>query len=97
MQRILYSLIKPVFPEARVEVSNDTGFSTVRYDILIEKYPIIVEVKCTRSSMTERSLTEEIRWDIYHYKYKNIFFLYTTKKKLLKIKRLSKMLIIQVP
>ncbi|WP_160690068.1 hypothetical protein [Clostridium sp. C2-6-12] len=86
VQRILYSLIKPVFPEARVEVSNDTGFSTVRYDIFIEKYSIIIEVKCTRASMTERSLTEEIGSDIYHYKYNNIFFFIYDKEKIIKNK-----------
>ncbi|AJG96773.1 hypothetical protein LF65_00082 [Clostridium beijerinckii] len=86
VQRILYSLIKPVFPEARVEVSNDTGFSTVRYDIFIEKYSIIIEVKCTRVSMTERSLTEEIGADIYHYEYSNIFFFIYDKEKIIKNK-----------
>lgn len=86
VQRILYSLIKPVFPEARVEVSNDTGFSTVRYDIFIEKYSIIIEVKCTRASMTERSLTEEIGSDIYHYKYNNIFFFIYDREKIVKNK-----------
>ena len=86
MQRILYSLIKPVFPEARVEVSNDTGCSTVRYDIFIENYSIIIEVKCTRESMTERSLTEEIGSDIYHYKYRNIFFFIYDKEKIIKNK-----------
>jgi hypothetical protein len=86
VQRILYSLIKPVFPEGRVEVSNDTGVSTVRYDIFIEKYSIIIEVKCTRSSMTERNLTEEIGSDIYHYKYSNIFFFIYDKEKIIKNK-----------
>lgn len=86
VQRILYSLIKPIFPQARVEVSNDTGFSTVRYDILIEKYSIIIEVKCTRASMKERSLTEEIGSDIYHYKYNNIFFFIYDKEKVIKNK-----------
>lgn len=86
VQRILYSLIKPVFPEARIEVSNDTGFSTVRYDIFIEKYSIIIEVKCTRSSMTERSLTEEIGSDAYHYQYNNIFFFIYDKEKIIKNK-----------
>lgn len=86
VQRILYSLIKPIFPEARVEVSNDTGFSTVRYDIFIEKYSIIIEVKCTRTSMTERSLTEEVGSDIFHYQYSNIFFFIYDKEKIIKNK-----------
>jgi len=86
VQRILYSLIKPIFPEARVEVSNDTGFSTVRYDVFIEMYSIIIEVKCTRKSMTERSLTEEIGSDIVHYQYSNIFFFIYDKEKIIKNK-----------
>lgn len=86
VQRILYSLIKPIFPEARVEVPNDTGFSMVRYDIFIEKYSIIIEVKCTRASMTERSLTEEIGSDAYHYQYNHIFFFIYDKEKIIKNK-----------
>ncbi len=86
VQRIVYSLIKRIFPEARVEVSNDTGFSMVRYDVVIEKYSVIIEVKCTRASMTERSLTEEIGSDIYHYKYNNIFFFIYDKEKIIKNK-----------
>lgn len=84
VQRILYSLIKPIFPEARVEVSNDTGFSTIRYDIFIEKFSIVIEVKCSRTSMTERGLTEEIGSDIFHYKYTNIFFFIYDKEKIIK-------------
>lgn len=86
VQRILYSLIKPIFPETRVEVSNDTGFSTIRYDIFLERYSIVIEVKCTRKSMTERSLTEELGSDIYHYKYSNIFFFIYDKEKIIKNK-----------
>ncbi|WP_158407995.1 hypothetical protein [Clostridium scatologenes] len=66
---MLYSLIKPIFPEARLEVSNDTGFSTIRYDILIENLSSIIEAKCSRKSMTQKSLIEEIGSDIVHYKY----------------------------
>lgn len=84
VQRILYSLIKPVFPSARVEVSNDTGFSTIRYDIFIEKFSIVVEVKCSRESMNVKRLTEEIGSDIFHYKYNNIFFFVYDKEKIIK-------------
>ncbi len=48
VQRILYALIKPIFPLARVEVSDNTGYSMIRYDIIIEQYNMIIEVKCTR-------------------------------------------------
>lgn len=74
VQRILYSIIKPIFPEARLEVSNDTGYGTIRYDIIIEKHQIIIEVKCTRDSMSEKKLTEELGSDAFHYKYNNLFF-----------------------
>lgn len=84
VQRILYSIIKPIFPEARLEVQNDTGFGAVRYDIIIEKFSIIVEVKCSRKSMTERTLTEEIGSDIVHYKGENIFFFIYDKEKIIK-------------
>lgn len=84
VQRILYSLIKPIFPSARVEVSNDTGFSTIRYDIFIEDYSTVIEVKCSRTSMTEKKLTEEIGSDIFHYKYNNIFFFVYDKEKIIK-------------
>lgn len=84
VQRILYSLIKPVFPNARTEVSNDTGFSTMRYDISIDEFSIVIEVKCSRKSMTEKKLTEEIGSDIFHYKYKNIFFFIYDKEKIIK-------------
>ena len=86
VQRILYSLIKPIFPEVRVEVFDDAGCVTIRYDMFIEKYSIVIEVKCSRKSMTERSLTEEIGSDIYHYKYRNIFFFVYDKEKINKNK-----------
>lgn len=83
VQRILYSLLKPIFPEARVEVYDDAGFLGIRYDIIIEKFSIVIEVKCSRNSMTERNLSEEIGADIYHYKYLNIFFFVYDKDKII--------------
>lgn len=84
VQRMLYSLIKPIFPEARTEVPDDAGFSGVRYDIFIERLSAIIEVKCSRGSMTEKSLSEEIGSDILHYKYNNIFFFIYDKEKIIK-------------
>lgn len=83
VQRILYSLIKPVFPEARVEVVDDTGVSSIRYDIIIERLSLVIEVKCSRSSMNQRSLTEEIGSDIFHYKHNNLFFFIYDKEKII--------------
>lgn len=86
VQRILYSLIKPIFPEARLEVSDDTGYGTIRYDIIIEKYNIAIEVKCSRNSMTERDLSEELGSDAFHYNYSNIFFFIYDRYKIVKNK-----------
>lgn len=83
VQRILYSIIRPVFPEARLEVVDDAGYGSVRYDIVLEKYDIIVEVKCTRPSMTERKLTEELGADGFHYKCNDLFIFIYDKVKLI--------------
>jgi hypothetical protein len=86
VQRILYSIVKPIFPEARLEVSDDAGYGTIRYDIIIEKYNVAIEVKCSRPSMTERLLREELGSDAFHYKYSNIFFFLYDKDKIVKNK-----------
>ncbi len=86
VQRILYSIIKPIFPEARLEVCDDTGYGTIRYDIIIEKYNVVIEVKCSRASMSERMLSEELGSDAFHYKYSNIFFFIYDKEKIVKNK-----------
>jgi hypothetical protein len=66
VQRMLYSLIRPIFPEARVEVSNDGGYKGYRFDIFIDSYEMVIEVKCSRQNMAERKLTEEIGSDAFH-------------------------------
>ncbi|MBE1556701.1 hypothetical protein [Sporosarcina limicola] len=83
VQRILYSLVKPVFPEARLEVTDDTGYGSIRYDIIIDKYNTVIEVKCSRASMTKKKLTEEVASDAFHYKYANIFFFLYDKHKII--------------
>ena len=83
VQRILFSLLRPVFPLARVEVCSDGGYSGTRFDILIDEYDIVIEVKCTRQSMGERTLTEEVGADIYHYDRKHIMFLIFDKEKII--------------
>ncbi|MCB2300073.1 PD-(D/E)XK nuclease domain-containing protein [Clostridium tagluense] len=74
VQRILFSLIKPIFTDAKMEVVEATGSTTVRYDIDIESCSTTIEVKCSRKSMTERSLNEEMGSDSFHYNRKNIIF-----------------------
>ncbi len=81
VQRILYSLIKPLFPEARLEVTVDAGYRPVRYDIFIDEYDLAIEVKCTRANMTERTLNEELGSDSFHYKVEHLFlFIYDDKR-----------------
>lgn len=84
VQRILYSLINPIFPNARLEVVGDTGYNSVRYDITLDEYEIIIEVKCTRPSMTERSLREELGADSFHYKADHLFLFIFDKVGLIK-------------
>lgn len=84
VQRILYSIIVTVFPLARLEVSEDAGYSSVRYDIILDEYDAVIETKCTRESMSERVLTEELGSDIFHYKTKNLFFFIYDKEKIIK-------------
>lgn len=86
VQRILYSILKPIFPEARLEVSEDDGYGTVRYDIFLNNYSMVIEVKCTRPSLTEKKLKEELGSDIYHYKQKYIFFFIYDKEEKIKNK-----------
>lgn len=83
VQRILFSLIRPIFPLARVEVCSDGGYSGTRFDILLDEYNLVIEVKCTRPSMKERDLTEEIGSDIYHYDRKHIMFFIFDKQRII--------------
>ncbi|GKV65206.1 MULTISPECIES: hypothetical protein [unclassified Sporosarcina] len=84
VQRILYALIRPIFPEARLEAVDDAGYNSVRYDIVIAEYDIVIEVKCTRENMTERKLTEELGSDSFHYKANHLFLFVFDRVKLIK-------------
>lgn len=83
VQRILYSLIRPIFPETRLEKVDDAGYAYVRYDIVIEKYKIIIEVKCTRPSMRKRNLAEELGSDSFHYEGDYLFMFVYDKEKII--------------
>ncbi|MEK3761162.1 hypothetical protein MKZ07_22390 [Paenibacillus sp. FSL P4-0338] len=83
VQRLLYSLLRPIFPEARVEVPTDGGYKGYRFDIFIDSYETVIEVKCTRPNMSERKLTEEIGSDAYHYPKKHIYFFIYDKAKII--------------
>ena len=83
VQRILFSLIKPIFPNAEIEVIEETNCSTVRYDIDIESCNTTIEVKCTRPSMSERTLNEEMGSDSFHYRRKHILFFVYDKESII--------------
>lgn len=73
VQYLLYAYLKPLYPMARAEVNEDTGYSTVRTDILLDSENTI-EVKCTRKGMVLKKLVEEIEADMVHYSAKSIYF-----------------------
>lgn len=80
VQYLLYAYLKPLYPMARLEVNEDTGYGTVRTDIWINSDNVI-EIKCTRKGMPLKKLIEEIEADMVHYSAKCIcFFLYDKEK-----------------
>ncbi|TKH45853.1 hypothetical protein C1I60_05240 [Paenibacillus terrae] len=82
VQRMLFSLIRPIFPEARVEISDDGGYKSVRYDIYLREYETVIEVKCSRPKMSERELTEQLGSDAFHYREKYVYFFIYDKDKI---------------
>ncbi|MEG1133814.1 MAG: hypothetical protein RSD87_05565 [Cellulosilyticaceae bacterium] len=84
VQRILYAILKPIFPSARLEKIDDTGYGGIRYDIVIEEFDVVIEVKCSRGSMKEKKLTEEIGADMSHYKAAHLFFFIYDKNGIIK-------------
>ncbi len=74
LQHLLYPLIRAVFPDARVEEAQDTGHHMVRKDIVVDSQDAVIELKCSRASMTERQLSEEVASDIIHYSNRCLYF-----------------------
>lgn len=91
LQHILYAALKPLFPDARTEINHDTGIGTVRSDICISSVSAVVEAKCSRASMTEKKLIEEIEADIVHYHAEHIYFYIYDKVKIVKNPQVFKM------
>lgn len=87
LQRLLYAAIKPLYPDARVEVTEDTGYAAVRSDIWIPSIRAVIEAKCTRNKMTEKKLIEEIEADIVHYDADCIYFYIYDRQKIVKNKQ----------
>lgn len=81
VQYLLYAYLKPLYPAARSEVNEDTGYSTVRTDIFLDPDHVI-EVKCTRPNMRLKKLVEEIEADMVHYHAEHIYFFLYDKEKL---------------
>lgn len=82
VQYLLYAYLKPLYPLARAEASEDTGFGTVRTDIFLDSRHVI-EVKCTRNNMKLKKLTEEIEADMVHYSAEHIYFFIYDKEKII--------------
>lgn len=82
VQHLLYAYLKPLYPLARAEVSEDTGYGTVRTDISLDSGHVI-EVKCTRGSMQSKKLVEEIEADMVHYHAEHIYFFIYDKEKII--------------
>lgn len=82
VQHLLYAYLKPLYPMARLEVNEDTGYGTVRTDILIDLGNVI-EIKCTRKGMPVKKLIEEIEADMVHYSAKCIYFFIYDKVKII--------------
>ena len=87
VQHLLYAYLKPLYPLARAETSEDTGYGTVRMDIFLDSEHII-EVKCTRGSMPQKKLIEELEADMVHYHAKHIYFFIYDKEKIIENPRL---------
>ena len=84
LQRMLYAVLVPVFPLIRQEAESDNGYGGMRADLYLEEYDLIIETKCTRASMTEKKLLEELGADGFHYKAKTVFFFVYDKKNIIK-------------
>lgn len=82
VQYLLFAYLRPLYPMARTEVSEDTGYNTVRVDIVLDAKNVI-EVKCTRKGMAQKKLIEEIEADMVHYSADCIYFFIYDKEKII--------------
>lgn len=74
LQRMLYSILLPVFPTLRQEVYSDNGYGGMRADFYLDTYNLVIEIKCTRESLSEKQLVEELGADGFHYGADYIYF-----------------------
>jgi hypothetical protein len=52
LQHFMYAVLKPLYPDIRKEVSEDSGVGTVRADLKIPCLEVSIEAKCTRENMS---------------------------------------------
>ena len=84
LQRMLYSLLLPVFPIIRQEVDSDNGYGGMRADLYLKEYDLVIETKCTRGNMNEKKLAEELGADGFIYQADIIFFFIYDKNNIIK-------------
>lgn len=84
LQRMLCALLSAIFPAIRQEVNEDNGYGGMRADLYLDEFDIIIETKCTRNSMTEKQLIEEIGADAFYYQASMVFFYIYDKNKIIK-------------
>lgn len=84
LQRMLYSILLPIFPGIRQEVYSDNGYGGMRADLYLETFDLIIETKCTHDSMSEKKLAEELGADGFHYNADNIYFFVCDKAGIIK-------------
>lgn len=82
VQLLLYAYLKPLFPNVRREVTEDTGYENVRVDLEINE-DTVIEVKCSHPKMKWKRLIEEIEADMVHYSASNIYFYIYDKEKII--------------
>lgn len=84
LQHLLYAALKPIFPDLRREVAEDSGLGMVRSDMCIPSLDTIIEVKCTRKNMSLKVLTEQLEADMVHYMAERIYFYIYDKERIIK-------------
>lgn len=84
VQRILYALLRSIFPEIRLERVDDAMYKSVRADLFLDEFNIIIEVKCSRESMDEKDLAEQLGSDAFHYRGDYLFLFIFDQKKIIK-------------
>lgn len=60
------------------------GYNGTRADLYLYSFNLIIKTKCTRDSMNERQLTEELGADSFHYPANIICFFIWDRSKIIK-------------